>query len=198
MKRWSIGSKGKGIYTERGDEVKKLIATTLTLIVLATAIGAGFLVLGDSSAQAAADNNIVVVLKGTGLPVATPEGVVGACYETDLYDAKTDTIIGTGIDCLNTDLGTAPSFSIDRTTIFKFPQGDLVANGLTTVVPIFGASSPDFTHVVGDVDNATQNIVSGTKRFAGRTGNVRLSGIVNMASFPTSIGFNCIFIIDLD
>jgi hypothetical protein len=90
------------------------------------------------------------------------------------------------------------AFSIDRTTIFNFPQGRLVARGLTTVVPIFGSSSPDFTHVVGDVDDATDNIVSGTRRFANATGNVRLSGIVNLTTFPAVIDFNCIFVIDLD
>ena len=91
------------------------------------------------------------------------------------------------------------SFLVDRTTIFNFPRGRLVAQGNTTVVPIFGASSPAYTHVVGDVDDTTNNVVSGTGRFADATGDVRLSGIVDMSQFGAGIvGFNCIFVIDLD
>ena len=74
----------------------------------------------------------------------------------------------------------------------------LVANGPTTVVPIFGDSSPDFTHVVGDVDPLESNIIHGTRRFGGASGSVRLSGIVNLSQFPATVGFNCIFVIDLD
>ena len=133
------------------------------------------------------------------MPVATPEGVIGDCLETDLFDTKTDRLIGTGLDCLNILDGGADGISIDRTTIFNFPRGRLFANGLTTVVPIFGASSPDYTHVVGDVDSTTQNLLPlGTGRFRDATGSVRLSGIVNLTDFPDSILFNCIFVIDLD
>lgn len=73
-----------------------------------------------------------------------------------------------------------------------------MTNGLTSVVPIFGDSSPGFTHVVGDVDPGTNNAIFGTKRFANATGDVRLSGIVDLTNFPDEMGFNCIFVIDLD
>ena len=180
--------------------MKKLITAAMSLVVLAAVIGGGFLVLGNSSAQAKdADPDIVVILRGAGVPVPTPGDVVGTCLETDLFDAHTNRLIGTGIDCLDfVEVSPDGMFSINRTTIFNMPEGRLVATGLTTVVPIFGGSSPDFTHVVGDVDDATDNIVSGTRRFQNATGNVRLSGIVNLSTFPDSIGFNCIFVIDLD
>ncbi|MCH7624483.1 MAG: hypothetical protein IIC83_01025 [Chloroflexi bacterium] len=181
--------------------MKKLITAALSLVVLAAVIGGGFLVLGNSSAQAKdADPDIVVILRGDGVPVDNPDGVLGTCLETDLFDAHTNRLIGTGIDCLVfVEISEDETmFSIERTTVFNMPEGRLVARGLTTVVPIFGGSSPDFTHVVGDVDDATDNIVSGTKRFKNATGSVRLSGIVNLSTFPNSIGFNCIFIIDLD
>lgn len=128
--------------------------------------------------------------------------MAGDCFETDLFDTKTDRVIGTGIDCLDVTGASAAGLSIDRTTIFNFPMGRLVARGVTTVVPIFGASSPLYTHVVGDVDGTTQNILPlGTNRFMGVTGSVRLSGIVNLAdlgSSPPTLLFNCIFVIDLD
>jgi hypothetical protein len=163
------------------------------------AVSAGILGF-SSSAALAADPSIVVTLKGTGVPVETPPGVAGACFETTLFNTSTGVAIGTGLDCLDILDADAmeTSFSINRTTIFKFPQGELHANGLTTVVPIFGDSSPDSTHVVGDVDDSTQNVVFGTKAFSMRTGNVRLSGAVNLADFPNTIGFNCIFVINLD
>ena len=88
--------------------------------------------------------------------------------------------------------------TLDRTTFFSFPQGELVASGVTTVAPILNGSL-DFTHIVGDIPATDfDSIVSGTKRFANSTGRVRLSGAVDLADFPASVGFNCVFVIDLD
>ncbi len=116
-----------------------------------------------------------------------------------MFDTNTDQLIGDGLDCLIIlEAEEDDGMSVDRTTVFNFPEGRMVANGRTTVVPIFGDASPQYTHVVGDVNPATLNVVSGTKRFEDRTGNVRLSGIVNLSYFPDTILFNCIFVIDLD
>lgn len=164
-------------------------------VVLISAVGLG---ISPSTALARkADPSIVVTLKGEGVPVDVVD-VPGSCFETTLFNTRTGARIGTGIDCLDIVDTDGVNFSINRTTIFNFPQGELVANGLTTVVPVFGDASPESTHIVGDVDDATQNVVSGANRFAGRTGNVRLSGAVNLANFPETVGFNCIFVIDLD
>ena len=127
----------------------------------------------------------------------------GDCFQTNLFNTHTDALIGTGIDCIDiaaTNGAVDPSFWVNRTTIFQFPQGMLVANGFTTVVPIFpsGLLSPDFTHVVGDADPAVPNIIYGTGQFRDASGDVRLSGIVNLSAFPATVGFNCIFVIDLD
>jgi len=178
--------------------------TRLSTMVLIAVMSTALIAVGPSGAQAQpADPNIVVTLAGTGVPVvvnipnvATP----GACFQTNLFNTHTGALVGTGIDCIDivgVDLA-GTSFSVNRTTIFQFPQGQLVANGLTTVVLKFGASSPAFTHVVGDADPATPNIIFGTGRFRNATGNVRLSGIVDLSSFPGTVGFNCIFVIDLD
>ena len=179
------------------------------LVVTLAALFAGGII-GPSAAFAGqADPDLVVILRGVGLPVVPipPDVMANAgCFETDLFDAKTDSQIGTGIDCLNVlDMVAGPTiedtaFLVDRTTIFNFPQGRLVARGNTAVVPkLFGDSSPEYTHVVGDVDEVTNNVVSGTNRFGNVTGgDVRLSGIVNMSAFPVSVLFNCVFVIDLD
>ncbi|MCP4202854.1 MAG: hypothetical protein GY769_13100 [bacterium] len=168
-----------------------------------TLAGVLLLLAGSAVEARRADPDIIVILRGTGTPVPTPSYVSpnnGGCFKTDLYDARANRVIGTGIDCLNiVDSSPAAEFSVDRTTIFNFPQGRLVARGLTTVVPIFGDSSPVYTHVVGDVDDQTSNIESGgTRRFRRATGNVRLSGIVGMGDYPNTVEFNCIFVIDLD
>ena len=158
---------------------------------------------GGAQAQPA-DPNIVVTLAGFGVPVDTPvfpgvDPIPGDCFKTNLFNTHTNVLIGTGIDCIFIADSDIADFSVNRTTIFHFPQGILVADGLTTVVPIFGASSPDFTHVVGDADPGTANIIFGTGRFRGATGDVRLSGIVNLEFFTTTgVEFNCTFVIDLD
>jgi hypothetical protein len=130
--------------------------------------------------------------------MAEPPVAGALCYETDLYNAHTDKIIGSGIDCLADITEVDAGFLINRTTIFSLPQGTLYANGLTSVQPTTGGS-PDVTHIVGDIPtDGFNNVVMGTGMFKNATGSVRLSGAVGMASFPEVIEFNCVFIIDLD
>jgi hypothetical protein len=182
--------------------MKRKMTVAMSSAMFVGLVSTVFLAFGPSSAQAQpADPTIVVTLRGLGLPVDVHIPGVdtpGDCLETDLFNTRTDTLIGTGIDCIDIEDTDGVNFLVNRTTIFNFHQGTLVANGPTTVVSIFGASSPDFTHVVGDADASDPNIIFGTKRFAGATGNVRLSGIVNLADFPNTVGFNCIFVIDLN
>jgi hypothetical protein len=145
-----------------------------------------------------ADPNIVVILRGVGELMADPPIADALCYQAELVDAHTDRVIGSGIDCLENIQMVGGGISLDRTTFFHFPQGELVASGITTVAPVTGGS-PGFTHVVGDIPApGTNSIVDGTRRFSGATGSVRLSGAVDLSGFPAATGFNCIFVIDLD
>ena len=139
------------------------------------------------------------MLKGHGAAVDPPLVEGALCYETDLFDAKTNILIGDGVDCLANIEAIGDGFLIDRTTFLNMPQGRVVANGMTTVKPVVGGS-PDFTHIVGDIPATDANsFVEGlsTGIFEGATGRVRLSGAVNMADFSNSIEFNCIFVIDV-
>ena len=177
------------------------ITAAISSAVCAGLLGIAVVASESANAHERADPNIVVTLRGPGTPVEVDIPGVdtpGDCLETELFDTRTDRLIGTGIDCIDIAEAEGADFLVNRTTIFKFRRGILVANGPTTVVPIFGDSSPDFTHVVGDVDSTEQNIIFGTRRFAHATGSVRLSGIVNLSEFPATVGFNCIFVIDLD
>jgi hypothetical protein len=145
-----------------------------------------------------ADPNIVVILRGAGELMAEPPIDGALCYQAELVNAHTDHVIGSGIDCLENIMEVGDGLSLDRTTFFHLPPGDLVASGITTVAPVTGGS-PGFTHVVGDIPAlGTNSIVDGTKRFAGATGSVRLSGAVDLTGFPSLTVFNCIFVIDLD
>jgi hypothetical protein len=172
--------------------VKNLEAFTqlvIFLVAMAVVPGAG---------AANADPNIVVLLRGSGELMAEPPIDGALCYEAELVNAQTDATIGSGVDCLQNITSVGDGFALDRTTFMYFPSGDLVAAGPTTVMP-FTTNALPYTHVVGDLPDATVNsIVDGTRRFAGRTGRVRLSGAVGMADFPVSVLFNCIFIIDMD
>ena len=154
---------------------------------------------GAADVRAAnADPNIVVILRGVGELMADPPIADALCYQAELVDAHTDRVIGSGIDCLENIQMVGGGISLDRTTFFHFPQGELVASGVTTVAPVTGGS-PGFTHVVGDIPApGTNSIVDGTRRFSGATGSVRLSGAVDLSGFPAATGFNCIFVIDLD
>ncbi len=182
----------------------KCTAIKLSAVILA---GLGLsLAAWPALAAPPADPTIVVVLEGVGdlldeddAPLPEP----ALCYEADLFNAHTGSFIGTGIDCLEDIVADADTgiITLDRTTFFSFPHGELVASGVTTVAPIL-EGSPGFTHVVGDIPASGFNsIVSGTKRFANSTGRVRLSGAVDLSNFDDgagSVGFNCVFVIDLD
>ena len=155
-------------------------------------------IFGTAAHAQNADPNLVVILRGVGQLMADPPIPDALCYQAELVDAHTDRTVGTGIDCLEDIQMVGGGISLDRTTFFHFPQGDLVANGITTVAPVTGGS-PGFTHVVGDIPTpGTNSIISGTGRFSGATGSVRLSGAVDLSGFPAATGFNCIFVIDLD
>ncbi len=177
---------------KRGSQLSRLASVTLAVAGLAT-------VLFASAAEAQnADPNIVVVLRGPSELMDNLDAPIpGAlCYEAELVNAHTDVVIGTGIDCLEDIAQVGDAFAINRTTFLSFPQGELVANGPTTVAP-FVTAAAGFTHVVGEIPEAN-SIIDGTGRFAGRTGTVRLSGAVGLTNFPAEVLFNCIFVIDLD
>ena len=179
--------------------MKQKIMVVASVAIFIGLISAVFIAFGNSDVEAKqADPNIVVVLRGTGDLMDTPLIDGALCYRTDLYDAKTDRIIGDGVDCLANIQGIGDCLLIERTTFLNLPQGTVVAHGLTTVQPTTGGS-PDFTHIVGDIpdeDNIDGDLSTG--RFEGATGRVRLSGAVNLDEFNESIKFNCIFVIDLD
>jgi hypothetical protein len=155
------------------------------------------------------------------------------CYESELRGLENRVQRGIGIDCLaitpviSTPLvgplgpehgtpggpvnGDALSPQIDAVTFFFFPGGHIVADGLTTVRPVFdgvgdgltGGEGPfgAITHITGSIPGYDSNIVEASGRFESLAGRarVRLSGAVNTDSFFTEDGlpmaFSCYFTI---
>ena len=167
----------------------------------------------DDDSEAAADPQMVVALVGTDIATAVTlpdfgdgNGELAAlCFTIDLVDVKTNKVIGEADDCLsNIDADTdAPGIKLTGTTIFNFPQGQLVSRGLTTVQPILHGAN-GFTHTTGapaPLVGSNSNIIDGTKAFKNASGTVRLSGLVNLASFAgegTPATFDCVFVVNLD
>lgn len=155
------------------------------------------------------------------------------CYEAELRDLQNRKVRGYGVDCLGinpvistplvgplgTEHGTpggpvngdALSPQIDAITFFFFPGGHFVADGLTTVRPIFdgvgdgkdaGGNPGPFgaiTHITGSIPGAGSYIseASGRYRKLAGKGRVRLSGAVNTDDFFSnlSMSFSCYFTI---
>lgn len=76
-----------------------------------------------------------------------------------------------------------------------------MTRGRTTVQPVTTeAEQTPATHIAGAIPlPGTNQVLSGTGKFAGRAGTVRLSGAVNMSRLVShnEITFDCIFVIDL-
>ncbi len=100
------------------------------------------------------------------------------------------------------------SAAVDAVTFFFLPGGYIVSDGLTTVRPFFAdigngdgtADEGSVTHITGSVPGQTPNIVAATGRFSRltNTGNVRLSGAVNLGNAPDVVFLSCLFVINFD
>ena len=146
-------------------------------------------------------------LKGTGIayemevPMIEDTGTtIATCFDVDLHDLSTGLQVGTATDCLADLVDEGGGTKLVATTFFNFVGGSqLVSRGKTTVMPVLHGS-PGFTHITGaGADEATNNILSGTKQYAKATGSVRLSGLVNLSKLNSDgeITFDCIFVVKL-
>lgn len=147
---------------------------------------------------------IAVQMVGTATGIARnihlPTGAVDAtCFEVDLVDLASGQVIGTGVDCLVDPQMNQGGLTLTDYTVFKFPDGTLVAKAEVDVRETT-LGQQGYTHLTGSFpDPAGNDIVFGTGAYANATGQVRLSGGVDMSNFGNGeIGFNCLFVIDLD
>ena len=154
---------------------------------------------------------ILVELTGVanGIEVGGPgSGVLD--FDTLLVDPTSGRYLGTGTDrlLLTTIEGGDPfageSFVMTNQTTFDLPGGTITTQNRTTVAPFVQGSTGPFetavTHSTSDFSRGV--ILSGTGRYAGISGSVKLAGAVDMSQFTggpgSPIGFNCLFTFELD
>lgn len=127
------------------------------------------------------------------------------CFDVNLVDMKTNRVIGTATDCLSNITPMGTGLSLVGTTIFNLPQGTLMTRGATTVQPVLTQivtpNGQIITHTTGASSDGNA-IIDGTGHFSGRTGTVRLSGMVDMTNFGGNVGdpiaFDCLFVVEFD
>lgn len=164
------------------------------------------LFLANADAANRGGQTLTLNLKGTAtaytgaIPTIDDSGTMYAdCFDVGLYDLSTGKKIGTATDCLADLVEELGGVKLVGTTFFNFTGGaTIVSRGSTTVMPVLHGS-PGFTHVTGAGADGN-GILSGTNQYANASGNVRLSGLVNLSKLASDgeITFDCIFVIKLD
>ncbi len=184
------------------------LKASLALLIVGTGLVALYPGHGSASAKSSAGRpQIVVVFEAqVGGELRDINGTMMMCFDGVFVDLATDHVVGTGSDCLDLnsiEVGAGESFVFSNTTIFNLPGGTIMSRDRTTVAPVVqGTGEPEMvaTHVTGDLSRGV--ILSGTGRFQNATGTVRLHGAVDLSEFDgtegSPIGFNCVFILDLD
>jgi hypothetical protein len=90
-------------------------------------------------------------------------------------------------------------FLAETYTVFQLPDGMIVTQGTVSVQPT-PPSFPTITHHTGTDSTAANDVVYGTGRYAGASGKARLLGGIDMSTTAETgeIGFNCVFVLELD
>jgi hypothetical protein len=127
------------------------------------------------------------------------QGAIG-CFTTPMVDPENGVELGTGIDCLNPN-----GAGLRALSLFLFHGGTLVTFGQTSVNSFaagIGDAGGAVTHMTGSIPPAPggdpSGIVGGTGRFRRASGIARVSGAVNLNDFPTTMDFDCVWILHID
>jgi hypothetical protein len=140
-----------------------------------------------------------------------------ARFQLPLVDLASGRPLGIGVDCLNpfddTGDGAGDGLQIEAKTFFFLPKGMIVNHGCTSVRPFFaGVGDAGATHMSGSIPSSefgvaplpipacedVGGVIRATRGFRNTTGDVRLSGAVNLSNAPDEITFSCIFVLNLD
>lgn len=130
----------------------------------------------------------------------------GFCADADIIDLKTGEVVGTFTDALADQKDTPDGgFVITSTPTFRLPGGDITSRARVAVIPVsdaarnLNAAVYNTSHVTAGIPTpgGANNIMSGTGRFRGATGQARVSGAISLTT-PGSEFFNCLFVLDLN
>lgn len=120
------------------------------------------------------------------------------CYAAPSQDPTTGIGIGNVVECLRV-VPAADGAQLNALVFHVFSGvdgGTIVTLGLTSVRPFFegvGDANGASTHVTGSIPADDSGIVGGAGAFAGATGSARVSGAVNLSSFPEALTFDCLW-----
>ena len=185
-------------------------------IVLSMMVGF-VLVAAFGSAEARVNWRQVVLFKGTSAILSDSErpqilddlGVPADawCFRVPMLNPRTNRQIGWGIDCLSgIALDEDGRGTLTDTVLFSFGirgrnRHVLASSGPVTIQP---ALDPDttaagVTHITGSFP-PSDNVIGGSGRFVHATGQVRISGGVNMGDLEANgnLTFDCLFVIAVD
>jgi hypothetical protein len=124
------------------------------------------------------------------------------CFEIPLVNPGNGTLLGSGVDCLRFEDGTAPgpeSFKVAAVSFFVMPGGTLVTAGRTSVLALSdgwgNGGVPQKTHATGSIPTpGAHSVIAGTGEFAGAQGMARVSGAVGIGA---EVSFDCLWHIEL-
>ena len=127
------------------------------------------------------------------------------CQDVDMVDLQSNEVIATSTDCFSDvepDSGGGAGFT--GTTFLNFPDGTIIAQGGFTAQPVLReATNIDGVSITAITGAAKEGnaIIGGTGKYEHVTGNVRVSGMINVEGYAFMPGdtmyFDCIFEIQL-
>ncbi|MDH5182473.1 MAG: hypothetical protein OEX12_01165 [Gammaproteobacteria bacterium] len=178
----------------------------VSIIIMFVCFSASF------GAKAGQGDSLILNLVGYGamyereVPDLDGDGVddLSVCFDSTLKNLKNNQVTK-GTDCLSNISLVGGGVALVNTTFFNLQQGTIITRTSTSVQPVLHptitANGQISTHITG-ASSDENAIIGGTMKFRDAVGTVRLSGMVDMSNFfgkvGDPIGFDCIFIIDIN
>jgi len=106
-------------------------------------------------------------------------------FSTDVFSLSDGSLRATVKDEITCSAGPPPCVVLDVTTVIRYPDGEVTARSQVPLAP--DPQRPGFA--VFATRPTSDNIVSGTGAYAGRTGRFLVNGSVDMRSFPDPLPF---------
>lgn len=136
----------------------------------------------------------LIVLFGLGLAPNKSAQPNAFDVEVPLVSPETGKIIGTSYHKPKCVTDSVPCLVVEDHDTYVLPEGTIEVKGRVSLPP--DPDNPGFVVVGGQPDE--DNIISGTGRYTGRTGKVRVYGYVDTRQFPKAFVVDEIYVIALN